>query len=112
MSLVVYSGLGQPRWGWQAGGGLGPRAQAGLCPYTGYGQTEGEVARQEFYEERLTQATEAALVAASQAEINAALAAQAQEFNHSIIVGFIGAGAVSVLMWGLAQAIFRSPHGK
>jgi hypothetical protein len=77
----------------------------------GYGQTEGELSREEFYEERLAQATEAALVAASQAEINAALAAQAQEFNHSIIVGFVGAGAVSILMWGLAQAIFRAPKG-
>lgn len=31
----MYSvGFGQPRWGRLLGGGLGPRAQAGTCPYT------------------------------------------------------------------------------
>jgi len=73
----------------------------------GYGQeiSEGELAREVFYTERLQRASQAAEEAAYQAHINAALAAQAHDFNRSIIVGFVGAGAVSVLMWGLTQAI-------
>ena len=77
-----------------------------LVVYSGYGQapTEGELAREAFTAERLARASEAAEEAAYQAQINAALAQQAQEFNHSIIVGFVGAGAVAVLMWSLTQA--------
>jgi len=97
---------GAPRWGRRAGGGLGPRAQAGVCPYNGYGQIE-DTTRQELMEERMARATQSAEEAAQQAEINVALARQAHEFNRSIIVGFVGAGAVSVMMWALTQVISR-----
>lgn len=99
---------GAPRWGRRAGGGLGPRAAVGTCPYVGYGQADDEsdvMTRTELYEQRMSEATRAAEEAARQAEIQSALAQQAQDFNRSIIVGFVGAGAVSVLMWALTQAI-------
>lgn len=78
-----------------------------MCPYVGYGQVEESdvMTRSELYEDRLQRATEEAEAAARAAEIQTALAAQAQEFNRSIIVGFVGAGAVSVLMWALTRAI-------
>lgn len=113
MRVAVMSGYGQggprpgaPRWGRRAGGGYGPRAGTALCPYSGYGQpSEGELAREAYYSERLEDASRAAEQAAYQAEINAALAQQAHEFNRSIVVGFIGTGAVAVLMWAVTQAI-------
>jgi hypothetical protein len=74
----------------------------------GYGEIErdeAELAREAYYTERLARASEAAEAAAYEAHINAALAAQAHDFNRSIMVGFVGAGAVSVLMWALTQAI-------
>jgi hypothetical protein len=75
--------------------------------YSGYGQapSEGELAREEFYTERLARATLKAEEAAYQADINAALAEQAQAFNQTIMVGFVGAGAVAVLTWAISQAI-------
>lgn len=73
--------------------------------YSGYGQSEGEEAREAYYTERLSRACTAAEEAAYQAQVNAALAQQAHEFNRSIVVGFIGAGAVSVLMWALSHAV-------
>jgi len=80
-----------------------------LVAYGGYGDVQDEIPdvaleRQQLYEERLARATEAAMVAASQAEINAALAAQAQETNHSIIMGFVGTGAVGIMVWALSMA--------
>ena len=91
MKVMVYSGYGDP----------------------GYGQdpTEGELAREMYYTERLERASAAAEEAAYQAHINAALAAQAQDFNRSMIVGFVGAGAVGVLMWALTQ-VFKGVAGK
>jgi hypothetical protein len=78
-----------------------------LCPYSGYGQvpSEGELAREEYYAERLARATQSAEEAAYQADINAALAEQAQAFNQTIMVGFVGAGAVAILTWAVTQAI-------
>jgi len=111
----------RPRWGRRAGGGFGPRARAGTCPYVGYGQPEEELptdVEEEVVpvklseppdwmelEDRVITATAAAEAATQQAQVQAALAAQAQEYNQSIIVGFIAAGAFSVLMWGVAQAV-------
>jgi hypothetical protein len=76
-----------------------------LSTYRGFGQVEDEYPPSEILEERIVGATLAAEEAAYQAHINAALAQQASEFNKSIVVGFIGAGVVAVLMWGIAQAI-------
>ena len=78
-----------------------------IAIYSGYGQapSEGELAREEYYTERLAVATERAEEAAYQADINAALAEQAQQFNQTIMVGFVGAGAVAVLTWAISQAI-------
>lgn len=75
-------------------------------PIRGYGQEQStREVPETILEERIVRATDAAEEAAYQAHINAALAQQASDLNKQVIVGFMGAGIVAVMMWGIAQAI-------
>jgi hypothetical protein len=81
---------------------IGVHRFTGCC---GYGQMENTEPDLVMLESRMMDATVAAQDAAEQARVQAALAQQAQDFNSQIIVGFIAAGAFSVVMWGISQAV-------
>lgn len=71
--------------------------------YQGYGQVPEDYPTQE----EVDWATSAAIAASQRADMQAALSAQAQAFNNSLISGFVAAAAFSVVMWGLGQAVLK-----
>jgi hypothetical protein len=81
-----------------------------LDGYHGYGQA-GEGPVEPIVEEptptreELLAATQAAEEAARQAELQMALAEQAQSFHGQMIAGFISAAGFGIMMWALGMAI-------
>lgn len=73
--------------------------------WNGYGQAPAEAPVEYPSADQLQAIIDAAMAATQRADTQAALAAQAQQYNNTLIAGFIGASAFAVVMWGLGQAV-------
>lgn len=83
----------------------------------GYGQDTTRTRRMTFEEDVPTRdevlaATAAAEEASRQAELQMALAEQAESFHSQMIAGFISAAGFGIMMWALGMAIQTSQERK